>query len=626
MKKLYTLVLLAVSLIANAQNGPTIDLKYLPVAGTGATEVWNSHMRVLPTAGPNQVWNYYLAFDSVKTHNQPHTINTFYQNRLPNFAKNIDTAIVNNANLYIQTNPLLARALTPTHAAFLTIPNSNGGTLFDDIADSSVQFLRIDTNGVFLVGAYAAKAKYDTVLRYQKPELMIPPSASYSSAVVRDSSHYTIDKRNSNPLLNVHIDGYMIKTFTPHGYGTLIMPNELGTGPITYNNVLVAKVITHRVHNISLGGGAPTVDDMDKCEYFFLRNNPFGTAYLMWLGSAVNGTIANNAYYVNPYKTGKIGGVVYTDISESTTVTSGEAYLYRDSSNFKKNDILLKAPLNANGEYLFDSIPYGHYRVAIRPDTLLYPNAFITYYSDSTSWTQALDINTVNLQGNSLGNKIHLQYQDITGGTNSVEGSFVSNYYENARVIGGTNGTLATNKPVAGVGIKICKRPGGSSARMAVTNSQGTFNITNLTNGDYFLIVDMPGLPSDTCEFTVSGYSKGSGVVFTVDSSKVNNNACATIVTSTSNKNANSINTVKVNPNPFNATTTLYYNIAQDAKVELSITNMLGQRIAYIPQGTQAQGEHSVTLNTLALGLTNGIYTVHITTQQGTQRVKIVQQ
>ncbi len=49
----------------------------------------------------------------------------------------------------------------------------------------------------------------------------------------------------------------------------------------------------------------------------------------------------------------------------------------------------------------------------------------------------------------------------------------------------------ATNKGVGGVGIKVCKRPGGSSARCkpAVSGPDGSFKFTGLEAGNYDLTI-----------------------------------------------------------------------------------------------------------------------------------------
>ncbi|MBC7411684.1 MAG: T9SS type A sorting domain-containing protein [Bacteroidia bacterium] len=621
MKKIYTLVLFTTTLFANAQNNsPTIDLKFFPVPGITYKQIWNNTQAA--NGAPQgssimpQTWDYSTIFNPSK-----------------NDSNATVTAWANTNTYYSLFNTQgLTRNMRPTHTFFITAPRQN--TNVTDILDSSYNFVRIDTNGVYLVGAYNIRQELNMPIYFSKPELFVPKNPSMLSGTINDTAEFKGSKAsfvyNNIVYDSVYIKGQSTKEFTPHGWGTLKLP-----GGKIYTDVLVAKVLVIRTVELKVKLG-PFYNNFSlpkdtSYDYFFMKNNPTGTPYLMYIRTDANGYL-HNSYITEPVDIGKIGGKAFTDNTETTPVTNGVVYLYRGGSNFKKNDILDTTLLTNAGEFLFDSIPFGKYQIAIRPDSAMYPLAFITYYGDSTSWERAkiMDtkaaFNSNPLYKDTLTVNIHLQYQDDTTGTNSVDGHFLSNYYDNARVIGGNKGTLATNKPVPGVGIRACKRPGGANARMAVTSNQGAFKITNLANGDYFLIVDMPGLPSDTCPFTVSGNSKGSGFVFTVDSSKVNKSVCATFVSSVSDRSINSINTVKVNPNPFNFTTTLHYNIAQDTKVELIVTNMLGQRVAYLPQGTQVQGEHSVTINALALGLTSGIYTVHITTPNGTQRVKIVQQ
>ncbi len=59
-------------------------------------------------------------------------------------------------------------------------------------------------------------------------------------------------------------------------------------------------------------------------------------------------------------------------------------------------------------------------------------------------------------------------------------------------------------------------------------------------------------------------------------------------------------------PNPFNASTTIKYSIADNSDVTLKIYDILGRHIATLAEGTQAAGEHSVIWN--ANDVPSGIY------------------
>ncbi|MBK6521859.1 MAG: hypothetical protein IPG08_05785 [Sphingobacteriaceae bacterium] len=99
--------------------------------------------------------------------------------------------------------------------------------------------------------------------------------------------------------------------------------------------------------------------------------------------------------------------------------------MYRENSNFTKNDILAKAKINSSGYYNFDSIPYGLYRIAIRPDPALYPTSMITYVGDTTNWINALTITTTTLT--SPGHNVHVKSHQAPSGTNNLHGQVMLN-------------------------------------------------------------------------------------------------------------------------------------------------------------------------------------------------------
>lgn len=68
-------------------------------------------------------------------------------------------------------------------------------------------------------------------------------------------------------------------------------------------------------------------------------------------------------------------------------------------------------------------------------------------------------------------------------------------------------------------------------------------------------------------------------------------------------------NTATLNPNypnPFNPTTTLSYEVSQDAQVTLTVWNMIGQKVATLVDGMVEAGEHQETWN--AANMPSGIY------------------
>ena len=63
-------------------------------------------------------------------------------------------------------------------------------------------------------------------------------------------------------------------------------------------------------------------------------------------------------------------------------------------------------------------------------------------------------------------------------------------------VIGADEAMAATNKPVGGVGVRVCKNPGGSSARVraVASDSAGRFSVTVADAGDQSIDIDKAAL------------------------------------------------------------------------------------------------------------------------------------
>ncbi len=68
-------------------------------------------------------------------------------------------------------------------------------------------------------------------------------------------------------------------------------------------------------------------------------------------------------------------------------------------------------------------------------------------------------------------------------------------------------------------------------------------------------------------------------------------------------------------PNPFNPTTTIKYKVGQSGEVNLSLYNMLGQKVMEVVNETKQPGKYQITINTSKLS--SGIYLYKLSTQEG---------
>jgi hypothetical protein len=307
-------------------------------------------------------------------------------------------------------------------------------------------------------------------------------------------------------------------------------------------------------------------------------------------------------WYTLPVNFGSIKGAVYD--TTGLPVTKGEVYLYREYSNFTKNDILATTSIAPNGDYTFDSIPYGEYRIAARPDLTLYPNSFTTYYGDTTDWKNAQSIVTIN---NINEINITLDYHDPNIGNNTITGKLLQNFNYNR--IGNFN-KMMLNDPIPGIDIIVEKKPSGPVKSSINTNGNGEFTIANLENGTYTLWVDIPGLNmSGSYTFTLSGSTSVSELDFTVGKDSIHP-FNATYVVKQNIKDEN----ISVYPNPSSENVNVSYSLKFSQNVSLKVLNILGETIKEVYLGSKQAGNYTYTINTNELNLNSGTYLLQLTT------------
>lgn len=75
-------------------------------------------------------------------------------------------------------------------------------------------------------------------------------------------------------------------------------------------------------------------------------------------------------------------------------------------------------------------------------------------------------------------------------------------------------------------------------------------------------------------------------------------------------------------PNPFNASTTIKFELPRGAEVDLSIYNLLGQRVAVVFEGAKPAGYHSITWN--SGDMPSGVYFARLESETESRNIKMV--
>jgi len=75
-------------------------------------------------------------------------------------------------------------------------------------------------------------------------------------------------------------------------------------------------------------------------------------------------------------------------------------------------------------------------------------------------------------------------------------------------------------------------------------------------------------------------------------------------------------------PNPFNSLTTVSYTLSMDARVELLVVNLLGEKVALLESNTKQAGNHKIDFN--ADGIAEGMYLLQLKVDNKVSTKKIV--
>jgi len=549
--------------ITNAQaQPPVIEGTYLPVRGTSVKQVWDTIADSLdvPSQGANQVWDYSNKFVNIT---DTFTFATFHPDSTP----------------YAQYFP------EATHVSYLRFP-------FNNPFDSSYIYFKIDYDGMYNLGIFATKAAFDTTFIADPTELVIPSLINYLD-VRYDTSIYVGYGILSG--LNVKLVETNYKKGISSAYGSLQTP--MGS----FNDVMLVKEIYHSIDSIyseSIPGSGnydislfTPIDDYTK--YSFLRNNTFGSSHLLFLQGDTAETTIDFGWYTLPVDIGSILGTVRD--SSGNLVTDGEVYLYREYSNFAKNDILATAYLDINGQYRFDSIPHGMYRIAVRPNLSIYTNALTTYYGNITNWVDATPVIT---SADINGIDIELRYHPPETGAVLISGTIDLDL-----------GMNKVGDPMPGLDITIEQVPGSTVSSQDMTDFGGGFSFISLNDGNYQIWVDVPGLyMAGTYEFTVSNGSVINGLDFTVGSDSIFPTNTLLGINKTE---FDAPQPLTAYPNPFSSDVMFEYTLGEAANIVLKIYDLLGRKVKTLINKRQSAGTYRVLWDGSAengIELPNAVY------------------
>jgi hypothetical protein len=302
-----------------------------------------------------------------------------------------------------------------------------------------------------------------------------------------------------------------------------------------------------------------------------------------------------------------ISGTVTAKISGP--VNSGWVYLVRYDTILKRQHVVDSVTIS-NGHYSFNNSEAGPYLVFAEANKSIYPKVVKTYSLKAAMWDSAAvilapcgSIDTANIQ---------MQEFNALAGNGSLSGLIVKGNGYVARYIGGSNpGTHKPGDPIPGLDVNLEQRPGGVIYH-TLTDSTGTYHFTGVPNGQYSVLVDIPGLGmvSQYTRTISSSTPKFTNLNYLVDSAHIRPDSAIAqgIIQNTRPEPA-----LRISPNPFKDQLTVQYTLTESSDVTVELMNILGERILFTSRGRQDMGQHSYVMSAIESGLPQGTYILKIT-------------
>jgi hypothetical protein len=311
-------------------------------------------------------------------------------------------------------------------------------------------------------------------------------------------------------------------------------------------------------------------------------NNEFNllSANILDLTSDTTG-INFTLYPIPPVVLGQISG----SVADSTTGAAVPARMMAFRDIWSQPDTLKMHVVGAyftdadsTGAYTFENLPPGNYKILAIPLGGYAPS----FYSVSGPTVRWKDATAVQVNGNTVSgvNILVMPLPDSVSGYASISGT-VKNSSSHAGVSGAIVYAADGNGNILGYG---------------VTDAMGSYTIVGLAPGSYNLFADVVGYSSSGSSSSSPSYDASGNPISSTSNLLVSPESPAGVVVNKTIQ-PTSYSLEQNYPNPFNPTTQIAFNIAQTERVNISIFNILGQKVATIINAGMSAGAHVVMWN-----------------------------
>lgn len=298
----------------------------------------------------------------------------------------------------------------------------------------------------------------------------------------------------------------------------------------------------------------------------------------------------------------QITGVVNAN---GSAITNGTVYLLEYNNTFLM-DTIQTFTQTATNSFVFNNVASGNYLILAQPSIAGNSGAYngsVSFWQDATAFTMdCSSTQTFTIETTTLAS--------LTAGSGIISGTVARgpNF--------GSGKTDALGDPIPGVDVSLEQNPGGIIIANTQTSSNGNYQFSNVSDGNYTVLVDIPGsgmVSSHT--ISLAGTENWINLDYYVDSNKVFTNPTTApgIVGIATFKNSN----ISIYPNPVHNKLTISNALAID---EVTITSIAGVTV----YSSKVNNETNTEIDFSEMPI--GVYLIELRNKNINYRTKIIKQ
>jgi hypothetical protein len=327
--------------------------------------------------------------------------------------------------------------------------------------------------------------------------------------------------------------------------------------------------------------------------------------------SDANGCNTSGTIFLSINSPKNISGTV----TNTAGIVNGNVILYKYSPVLSKWDSITTVLVNASS-YSFAAVQSNSYAVLCVPTNT---NLQTTYGASSTSWKNATIINH-GCVNNATQNILVQALGTLAPGPGQLMGKIIEGIGYGQR----TFGNAAPGNPIGGIIVKGGTNPGATTRVQTTTDANGTYTLEglplNAAGESYYISVEIPGLDSNGTyhKIIASGTSTFTNLDFVVDSAKITPVVAVDLIETNLHKIP-----ISVYPNPANDILNVDYSLLQNTNVEITLMNILGEKVKTFLISTLQNSEHHKN-NFDITRLNAGVYLLQIKFNNTYRTIKVV--